>query len=1501
MVQTGFLHNRALHKLAAIHSEDTAEYKYAVESTSNINPAEENAAEFSIIDFDPTQDLEVHSTSPNTYYGMRVRNINGGPLIDKHSNYRYPVDVPDFALGTARFALVDYVNDCIDNKAKDEYWSFYNHSVISSLSSDRVKHSGHSDGEVLMCSFYKYAGNFYEIYVSVYNESTETWGAYILIDTIPRFLISAINIDCSPTFLTVPNLGTLLLYYSISQDAYGSLDYSAQNVTMAITKNHGQTWEKFGSFTLDPYHGKVVPSDVLLEWGCTVLKAIYHNNKIILGTMLQGTDSPGAPADDELRSQRILNIVYSNDLGKSWTTVPFEFVSASTLGGIPATSYNYGDSNNSGPANFGLGVEPQSDKVVVVLRSTGDEEIIENTEKIFFFYNIDDDLGQWGASTVGSRNYRLIDDFSENSLETRASGSLIAVTKSNLNDGDYFILNDGVNIATEFYFDVSGTYTPPSGVEIDISATATAQDVSDTIVSVVNGVGTLDITAINYGGTSTRVLFIADNYGSAANNKIIEYTNSTLNVDGMSGGITYPVLKYLIEDIDIGSTVTDTPSNWHVSGGYLVQDSYINDPSRAGGAGGTQLIYREHDDPTLNRTVGLHVDVKYFFDVFHTVGSGVFGLGFCRQDEDSYYTVEIDTTNIAYGICDMNIYLINGAIGTRTAISSSAQIPFNYISGDGAIDVIFEGDDTIRVFFNGDLICTATDNILRTGRIFLFCNGMAPIRFDNWGLLTNIERKNVIGTGADDGFSNIFPMVGSNIELVVDQYNQAWIAADIKSTHWGSTQFNSFGVAFNKFVLERDVERVEGKFLAKDTYSVKFHNSKYFNDDCGYYFSPHEFGLYPTHYDTTPTTRVFMEAFLWHKEEPVFYIRSGTDSSGTEELFLVQRAIYSTRTISPNFGSVYSAVPWTSDPEYSGWYLNGTYTDVDGWFIRTQQSTGWIEQSYVFDTDTFSTDGNRAMPVRYWDFYHRGFVFLMSTRSYSANSVNATRTICEFTVPRIIQGAASPEECKLRIVSTDESGVGNEDGSYDLQHYVGGTTWTSLDTLNNIDPKGGATGVFWDIMVFLVPSMMTSDSYPHVSAYARLSGSAEWSVIAEDETVSTYTVASIVADVRAGSIGGSGAINQQEIKFLGYTDTCFVDPAINPVRGESLFSGERVKATHGIVYTVGGGFSSKGDEWHITDLERSDYPASNVFDRKSVLWESDGDNTDKEVIIDADHDVEFNSIVLTGVNTRYIAVQSNDTDNFTTPNFSVEIDLAKYTDVPIDKIVNQDDMVRLYTVGTGFRRDELRDQLFITENSSHGCFRIRANSGRYLFYETDTAASIPVGNWYIHILSDSVALKLVKRHKDRYFRIICRKSGYTYPTPEGYFKIGQFSVGMFDDLQENPERNRDVTYQNHTKTVKSLGGSTRMLRQGPVSRNRRVLFSAISTNKRAFAEQLRRIVEHCDGRYPLFFVDDIEEYQLTSYGTYSLNVFPCYIDKDISMPQNPGNITNITLQLKEDI
>jgi hypothetical protein len=118
--------------------------------------------------------------------------------------------------------------------------------------------------------------------------------------------------------------------------------------------------------------------------------------------------------------------------------------------------------------------------------------------------------------------------------QVKANGSLTAIVKGSLADGDKFTLNDGVHAATVFYFDVTGGYTPPGGVEIDISGTASANEVATAMRSAINGVGvTLDIAA---SGTNATVALDADNYGAQANRFILETVTATLTPVGMKDG-----------------------------------------------------------------------------------------------------------------------------------------------------------------------------------------------------------------------------------------------------------------------------------------------------------------------------------------------------------------------------------------------------------------------------------------------------------------------------------------------------------------------------------------------------------------------------------------------------------------------------------------------------------------------------------------------------------------------------------------------------------------------------------------------------------------------------------------------------------------------------------------------------------------------------------------------------------------------------------------------------
>lgn len=128
-----------------------------------------------------------------------------------------------------------------------------------------------------------------------------------------------------------------------------------------------------------------------------------------------------------------------------------------------------------------------------------------------------------------------------------AQGQLTAVVKGSLADGDYFVFNDGINDAAFFYFDVTGTYTPPvGGIEIDISGTGSAIQVANQIVSIFNGAG-LEAVASNESGATEVVTIIHNQNGGIGNIPILEFVTTSLNPIGMSGG--GPTSTYSMYDV----------------------------------------------------------------------------------------------------------------------------------------------------------------------------------------------------------------------------------------------------------------------------------------------------------------------------------------------------------------------------------------------------------------------------------------------------------------------------------------------------------------------------------------------------------------------------------------------------------------------------------------------------------------------------------------------------------------------------------------------------------------------------------------------------------------------------------------------------------------------------------------------------------------------------------------------------------------------------------------
>ena len=121
-----------------------------------------------------------------------------------------------------------------------------------------------------------------------------------------------------------------------------------------------------------------------------------------------------------------------------------------------------------------------------------------------------------------------------------ATGSLTALAKASLSDGDLFTLDDGINALCTYYFNVTGGYAPGGGydatnIEVDISADVTDINVADTTRTAITGTAAMDISPDAAG--AALINLTADNGGTVANNTITEtLAAGTLTPVGMSGG-----------------------------------------------------------------------------------------------------------------------------------------------------------------------------------------------------------------------------------------------------------------------------------------------------------------------------------------------------------------------------------------------------------------------------------------------------------------------------------------------------------------------------------------------------------------------------------------------------------------------------------------------------------------------------------------------------------------------------------------------------------------------------------------------------------------------------------------------------------------------------------------------------------------------------------------------------------------------------------------------------
>jgi hypothetical protein len=151
----------------------------------------------------------------------------------------------------------------------------------------------------------------------------------------------------------------------------------------------------------------------------------------------------------------------------------------------------------------------------------------------------------------------------------------------------------------------------------------------------------------------------------------------------------------------------------------------------------------------------------------------------------------------------------------------------------------------------------------------------------------------------------------------------------------------------------------------------------------------------------------------------------------------------------------------------------------------------------------------------------------------------------------------------------------------------------------------------------------------------------------------------------------------------------------------------------------------------------------------------------------------------------------------------------------------------------------------------------------------------------------------------RYFRITCQPGAYSYPTPEGFFQIGQIFIGMFNQLQWNPEYPEDKSRTRNIEVVRTLGGNVKTKRLGRASLQRKLNFTAIDTNTRGFLAQLKSFYEHVRGKR-LVYIPDIEENEGTN-GHYTFNLIPCFVVGNMDVPSQKGNLSTVAITFEEDI
>lgn len=124
---------------------------------------------------------------------------------------------------------------------------------------------------------------------------------------------------------------------------------------------------------------------------------------------------------------------------------------------------------------------------------------------------------------------------------TLPTGTITTIPVAQLVDGETFTLDDGVNTASVFEFDVAGDGVTGGNVAVDVSSITTADEVRDAIISAINGLDPSIFLIDAADGGAATVDLENPRVGNSGNTTSSDtVVDAGFVVTNMAGGVDYP-------------------------------------------------------------------------------------------------------------------------------------------------------------------------------------------------------------------------------------------------------------------------------------------------------------------------------------------------------------------------------------------------------------------------------------------------------------------------------------------------------------------------------------------------------------------------------------------------------------------------------------------------------------------------------------------------------------------------------------------------------------------------------------------------------------------------------------------------------------------------------------------------------------------------------------------------------------------------------------------------